>query len=393
MKINKWLFVLLISLTASLVIFLFRANYKIALENPLSIFQIDNKKKIQDSKIVLGFLPYWNINKATVNPVITDIAYFALSVDGDGSIVRKEKNYTEPGYSKFQSDKLSNILDYKNISPHLVLTMFDNEKIETLLSDKENQNELLGEIDALLKGSNLTGINIDIEYTGLASKQLRSQFVNLVQDISVMIKRSHPTVTLSISMYASASKKQMIWDVSEIAKYVDYIVVMAYDFHLPSSYKAGPIAPIFGFDTNNEIDINSCLTAFTKQIDNSKIILGIPFYGYGWQTVEQSPQAHTIPNTGSTQTIKNVEKILINSDDTDLPFIQPKWDEESLSPYLAYSKDEKNYVIFYENEESIAYKLDYVDQLELAGIAIWALGYENPNTDIWKLIDDRFFDS
>jgi len=91
MKINKWLFVLLISLTASLVIFLFRANYKIALENPLSIFQIDNKKKIQDSKIVLGFLPYWNINKATVNPVITDIAYFALSVDGDGSIVRKEK--------------------------------------------------------------------------------------------------------------------------------------------------------------------------------------------------------------------------------------------------------------------------------------------------------------
>ena len=393
MKINKWLFVLLISLTASLVIFLFRANYKIALENPLSIFQIDNKKKIQDSKIVLGFLPYWNINKATVNPVITDIAYFALSVDGDGSIIRKEKNYTEPGYSKFQSDKLSNILDYKNISPHLVLTMFDNEKIETLLSDKENQNELLGEIDALLKGSNLTGINIDIEYTGLASKQLRSQFVNLVQDISVMIKRSHPTVTLSISMYASASKKQMIWDVSEIAKYVDYIVVMAYDFHLPSSYKAGPIAPIFGFDTNNEIDINSCLTAFTKQIDNSKIILGIPFYGYGWQTVEQSPQAHTIPNTGSTQTIKSVEKILINSDDADFPFIQPKWDEESLSPYLAYSKDEKNYVIFYENEESIAYKLDYVDQLELGGIAIWALGYENPNTNIWKLIDDRFFDS
>ena len=393
MKINKWLFVLLISLTASLVIFLFRANYKIALENPLSIFQIDNKKKIQDSKIVLGFLPYWNINKATVNPVITDIAYFALSVDGDGSIIRKEKNYTEPGYSKFQSDKLSNILDYKNISPHLVLTMFDNEKIETLLSDKENQNELLGEIDALLKGNSLTGINIDIEYTGLASKQLRSQFVNLVQDISVMIKRSHPTVTLSISMYASASKKQMIWDVSEIAKYVDYIVVMAYDFHLPSSYKAGPIAPIFGFDTNNEIDINSCLTAFTKQIDNSKIILGIPFYGYGWQTVEQSPQAHTIPNTGSTQTIKSVEKILINSDDADFPFIQPKWDEESLSPYLAYSKDEKNYVIFYENEESIAYKLDYVDQLELAGIAIWALGYENPNTDIWKLIDDRFFDS
>ena len=46
-------------------------------------------------------------------------------------------------------------------------------------------------------------------------------------------------------------------------------------------------------------------------------------------------------------------------------------------------------VIYYESPRSIAYKLDYVNQLDLGGIAIWALGYEGEGRDLWEVIGNK----
>jgi len=60
-------------------------------------------------------------------------------------------------------------------------------------------------------------------------------------------------------MYASASKNDQIWDVPRIGQAVDYIVVMAYDFHRTSSSQAGPVAPLFGGEKNGtQIFIKIC---------------------------------------------------------------------------------------------------------------------------------------
>jgi spore germination protein len=128
------------------------------------------------------------------------------------------------------------------------------------------------------------------------------------------------------------------------------------------------------------------LQAYLKVVPASKIILGIPFYGYEWQTTSRAPQSHTFPDTGSTAMVERVSALLENKEELKL---EEHWSQEALSPYLTYEKDGVIYTIYYENSRSLSYKLDYVNQLDLAGIAIWALGYEGQSRYLWDVIERK----
>jgi len=102
-------------------------------------------------------------------------------------------------------------------------------------------------------------------------------------------------------------------------------------------------------------------------VPNEKILLGIPFYGYEWQTDSRSPQANTYPKTGSTASYARVKDLLENSDDLQ---VETGWDNLALCPYLSYIENDEIFMIYYENPVSINFKMEYVRQLDLAGIAI-----------------------
>ncbi|OQA82057.1 MAG: putative sporulation-specific glycosylase YdhD [Microgenomates group bacterium ADurb.Bin238] len=184
-------------------------------------------------------------------------------------------------------------------------------------------------------------------------------------------------------MYASASNNKQLWDVPRISRAVDYVVVMAYDFHRRGSSQAGPVAPLFGGKNKWDTDIHQHLVEYLKYVPREKVVLGLPFYGYGWQTESRSPQANSFPNTGFTATYQSVQEILADKKRNQ---VQTGWDDHALCPYLSYIEDDKIYMIYYEDVTSISYKLEYVKQLNLAGIAIWALGYEGQNRDLWDVV-------
>ena len=58
-------------------------------------------------------------------------------------------------------------------------------------------------------------------------------------------------------------------------------------------------------------------------------------------------------------------------------------------PYITYKEDGKQKIIFYENTQSLAYKMDLVRQADLGGIAIWALGYEGDAPELWEVIERK----
>jgi spore germination protein YaaH len=196
----------------------------------------------------------------------------------------------------------------------------------------------------------------------------------------------YENIELSIDMYAGASSNQSIWDIEAIAPHVDYIIVMAYDFHRRSSPQAGPVAPLFGGKELWDSDINQHLQEFLKMVPAEKILLGIPFYGYEWQTTNRDAQSHTFPDTGSTAQIGRVKELLARKDELK---VEEGWNEQALSPYLSYVENGDTYVIYYENSRSISYKLDYVNQLDLGGVAIWALGYEGNSRELWDVINRK----
>jgi spore germination protein YaaH len=65
------------------------------------------------------------------------------------------------------------------------------------------------------------------------------------------------------------------------------------------------------------------------------------------------------------------------------------WDSDALSPYITYTEGGKIQTIYYENSRSLSYKLDLVNETNMGGIAIWALGYEGSSRELWDVIDHK----
>jgi spore germination protein len=343
---------------------------------------------------VYGFAPFWNFQRTTIQPELTQFAYFSLPMTPEGLL----DGFNTPGPSvsktRWKSPRLANMVD--TLYPHqefvIVFTQFSNESIEQLLSTPSSKTQLLTSIDDLLDESPypIKGINFDIEYKGEARPELRQQYVTLMSEVKQLLERREqagkPAVELSLCTYASAAGRSWIWDVEALEPYIDRFVVMAYDFHRSTSPVAGPVAPVFGGRSNWDSDIVVHLKEFTELIPPEKILLGIPFYGYEWETTSTDPLSAAFPGGGSTASYSRVQQLLADKVQPDL---FQGWDDQALAPYVTFTQDGRAHVIHYDDQRSLGYKLDLVRDLRLAGIAIWALGYESESRELWDVIQQK----
>lgn len=367
-------------------------NWEVPIISPVneqSIFRfLQNQEPLTSSgKIVYGFLPYWTMNTVLIQPELTHLGYFALDIMPNGAIrTRTSDGGTEPGYRRLGTDDWFSILQTHGKQTDLVFTQFNNDDITAFVTTPAAHDRFIESLDNLLLAYPITGVNIDIEYSGKVTDTVRDGLTTFMKTLNTHLKSRYQNIELSIDVYAGAGTGRTIWDIPALEPHTDYFVVMAYDFHRRQSPLAGPVAPLFGGKEYWDTDISVQLQAFLKSVPNEKILLGIPFYGYEWQTTSRDSQAHTFPNTGSTATYNRVLSLL---EDKELYNVQEHWNEAALSPYISYEKGGKIYVVYYENSRSLSYKLDFVNQLDLAGIAIWALGYEGESRELWEVIQRK----
>lgn len=355
----------------------------------------------KEQKIVYGFLPYWNIKDIKLEKELTHLSYFGLNIAANGDIMTRDQDGNlDPGYRLLNEEKfleLTTQMKAQNGKVELVFKQFNNEDINAFLSNEKSWQKFFTSLDSILLAYPISGINIDIEYSGENSQNLRPKFSQFITQLNSYLDAKYQNIALSVDVYASAaSNDKSMWDIATIGQEVDYIIVMAYDFHQRSSDQAGPVAPLFSENSQWNKDINQHLKIFFEQVPREKILLGIPFYGYGWRTDSNQPKANTYKDTGFTVSYKKAKELLAMHDgktNTEVTWqgatqIKKAFDENALSPYITYQQDNELYTIYYEDPQSIAYKLEYARQLDLAGIAIWALGYEDSNRELWQAIAD-----
>lgn len=366
---------------------------------------------VKPNKIVYGFLPYWNIK---YHPnfryhLLTHLAYFGVDYQPDGSIMtRTADGNQEPGWRHLNSDlyrslfsKMANFRG-KNI---LVLRGMETETITGIVNTPANRDRAISSTLDLLSEYDFDGLNIDFEYMGTPTQATRDNFTLFVKDLSIACKRRRPDCEISIDVFADSVDKVRLWDYPMFVTYVDYVIMMAYDYHRPSSVRSGPVAPLRGSCTSSSqgdcfsSDVSLDIARLTKIIPPEKILLGVPYYGYQWQTSGTDIYANTYPQTGSTASYERVRQLL-DSESSILSIhknqqvydLQPLWDFNSLSPRLIF-EDSKGHIqqIYYEDERSLSLKYDLVNQSGLAGIAIWALGYDGSYPQLWQLLSEKFY--
>jgi spore germination protein YaaH len=338
---------------------------------PSSLTSISSKLGMQ-KQTIMGFLPYWLISKAQTDYThyVDEISYFAVSINGDGSIKKRSvPTETEPGWLALQNGKADS---YKPTS--LVVFSADQEAIGQLIDlPQKHATQLANEIYPVINQFKFTDLNIDIESVSLASDSARANFTIFIQTLHTILKKKNPTLTLSMDISPTALIRPYLIDVAAIAPYMDRIIFMTYDFHYQGSGVTGAVAPVNGAGVSAEYDSETSIKEAVKILPSQKVILGVPFYGYEWETLSNYPHAATIPGTGITASSRRVEELLAACATCSAQF-----DPVSKEAYVIYKDQSTNtyHQIFYPDKQSISEKVALMKKYKLGGIALWALGYE-----------------
>lgn len=369
-----------------------------SLGNNLSVLSETSERKTKH--VVYGFLPYWKLNKSEhiQTDKLTDIAYFALSINKNGGIKKYgDDGIIDPGYNKWKNSKVWDDLvkKAKARGTRLSVTLISHEdnKTKEFLHCRACWNKTLSELTAEMKEKEVYNLNVDFELVKPDAKEelslKYSQFVNFLnENLDNTFGNSYVVVsTLPDSMY-----KPRLTHVKSLAKAADGIFIMAYDFHRPTSDSAGPIAPINGGKTYYEYDVSTMLNDYLSAVNPSKLILGVPYYGYNWIVTNNQANAQRIPGNdylgySVSQTYENIMEVKLENN------LKEIWDNIAKVPYFTYFSPDKQVLrqVYFENYDSLRIKYKLAKEKDLAGIGIWALGYDGGYQELWDLIRVEFF--
>lgn len=339
-------------------------SYIIHAQKPSVIQKQETSKVVDSKKSVIGFLPFWLISeaKSDYTKYLNEITYFNLTIGSDGHI-QKYTNPKEldPGWNTLFKDKFSNF----GLTSSIALFLGKDDEIETLLENPiESAQNLTSDLFPIIDQFGFTKINIDVEKVKDSSHEERLKFIEFVKEV-----RNNLGQKIQISLDTTASsfvKETNLVNPKEIEQYVDQIIIMAYDYHHPGSSVTGPIAPVGGAGTISEYDVETAIKNALVVIPKEKLILGVPLYGYSWETINEATRSATIPYSYITYSNKKAENLGGIYDQTD-------------KEMFTVMKDEKTGLFrqtFYPNVSSTKEKVKLAQKYDLGGIALWALGYE-----------------
>ena len=176
-----------------------------------------------------------------------------------------------------------------------------------------------------------------------------------------------------------------IFEVSILNQYIDLYMIMGYDYYWNSSSMAGPVDPHYSMTFDYKYNVSRTVSYYQSEgMPMEKMLLGVPYYAREWPTASGiAPSAASGHGAAYTWA-----KIKTNSSGNYSP--QNKHTEpNSFGPYYAYY-DGGWSQCFVNDRQSFARRYKLVDRRGLAGIGIWALGYDNGYSDLWQLIDEHF---
>lgn len=159
----------------------------------------------------------------------------------------------------------------------------------------------------------------------------------------------------------------MYYQRGEQARFVDYMIVMAYDEHFAGSEEAGSVSSL--------PFVQQAVEEMTRVMPADQVICGIPFYTRVW--TEKFGQSAITSEVLGMDGAKSYAK---ENQMTET------WDASLGQNVATVETSDARYTIWMEDEQSMEEKLKVIQSADLAGVAEWKLGFEC--ADVWSLISE-----
>lgn len=157
----------------------------------------------------------------------------------------------------------------------------------------------------------------------------------------------------------------MYYQRGEQARFVDYMIVMAYDEHFAGSEEAGSVSSL--------PFVQQAVEEMTRVMPADQVICGIPFYTRVWtETFGQSAITSEVLGMDGAKNYAKENQMT------------ETWDASLGQNVATVETSDARYTIWMEDEQSMEEKLKVIQSADLAGVAEWKLGFEC--ADVWSLI-------
>ncbi|MCP4546417.1 MAG: T9SS type A sorting domain-containing protein [bacterium] len=315
---------------------------------------------------VHGYYPYWQ-GSAYQDfdwSLLSTVAFFALELEPDGSI---------GGTHGWPWTGLVNAAHAGGCRVIVTATNFSTSELTTLLSTPAHRDSAVSKLVAAVQAGGADGVNVDFE--SLPYSQ-RWNFVTFIEELDAALLTALATPYLSVATPAVDWVGSYYYEA--LAARCDHLMIMGYNYHWSGSATTGPVAPLTGWGTYNVSW--SVQDHITWGAPRGSLLLGVPYYGWDW------PAEGPNPGDATTATASAITFAAAYAEGLSHGLL---WDDEGQTTWYRYLTDSWHQVWF-EDDVSLGLKYDYLKGEQLAGIGIWALGYDAPRTELWTALEQAF---
>lgn len=274
-----------------------------------------------------------NINK--INLVIPE--WFFLDVNGGDSLV---VTMDKTGYDVMRTSGIK-------IMPMLTNNFqkqWRGDVVHRIINDPAKKTKLINDLIRACARYGLAGVNIDFEALIETQNEVLTSFQK------ELYEKMH-AAGFMVSQDVSPFNED--YDQASLARYNDYIFLMAYDEH-SSDGKPGPVS--------SQRWVGKALDQVIKKIPPEKIVLCIAAYGYDWV------------KGGATTTLSYRQALIVASEsEGEVRFNN---DTYNLS-YSYYDETNDLHEVHFTDAATNFNTLRFATEYQLAGTALWRLGSED----------------
>lgn len=306
----------------------------------------------EDRKVVAAWLTPWgddsfNSFKSNLD-TITEVHPFVYTIGSDGvSLVPSDP-------ASWHKDEVLKLAKEHNIK--VIPTISGDVNYSDLMLNSPAKRA--AHIQAILQEIEANGYDgWNVDYEGFLNGYNRDVYAQFLTDISTELHNRNKILATSVEAF---NRKQ---DWETIGKVVDRFMLMGYDYHAARGPEVGPIGPASWL--KEVIDYTS------TRVPKEKIVLGLGTYGYSW-IYSGGQYVSVAVGYQDAQAIAQETGATIQRQDD--------------APYFTYSRGAGQRYLYYEDAVSTKPKLELAAHSDIAGVAFWRLGTEDPQ--IWNGMTD-----
>lgn len=326
---------------------------------------------LRSKATVFGWHPYWmgNAFRDYKFNLLSYVSWFSFHINADTGEPQNPESL-----DKTRIAELVTLAHEKKCKVLLTVTCHTSEETLAFLSDKAVQNHFIQYVCGFINEMKMDGADVNFENVPAGQTANMTEFI---RNFSTALKKNRLYLTIDLPVFDF----NHIYELPELGKNVDLFIITGYDYFNGKSRTNGPVSPLGAPDGGYSIR-QSVDKYLQTGVERGKLLLGLPYYGAVWAGSDDRDTSMQFKGHLTYRAImgKYGAKGAV-------------FDPVSCSKFhLVKPIPDSNYYekCWFDDDYTLGEKFGWAIGQELAGVGIWALGYDNGYPEMWQMIASRY---